>query len=31
MATDEFKAMPKFPADGCVKKLGDTWVLKIAD
>ncbi|MBO5503651.1 MAG: glucosyltransferase domain-containing protein [Lachnospiraceae bacterium] len=31
MATDEFKAMPKFPADGCVKKLGDAWVLKIAD
>ena len=31
MATDEFKAMPKFPADGCVKKIGDAWVLKIAD
>ena len=31
MATEEFKAMPSFPADGCVKKIGDTWVLKIAD
>ncbi len=29
MATDEFKQMPVFPADGCAAKINGVWVVKI--
>ena len=31
METEEFKSMPRYPADGCVQKIDDIWVIKVAD
>ena len=30
-SSPEYQAMPSFPEDGCVQKLGDTWVVKYAE
>ena len=30
-SSDEFKSMPSYPSDGCVKKIDDVWVVKIND
>jgi hypothetical protein len=29
--SDAFKEMPVWPAEGCIKKIGDNWVVKITD
>ena len=31
MKTDEFKEMTAYPSDGCVRKMDDIWVIKVAD
>ena len=31
METDEFKEMPIFPDEGCVRKIGDVYVIKVED
>lgn len=30
-ATEEYKHMPVYPADGCIAKIDGTWVVKISD
>lgn len=29
--SEEYKAMSDYPSDGCVKKIGDTWVVRISE
>lgn len=29
LETEEFRAMPIYPADGCIKRIGDFWVVKV--
>lgn len=31
MDTDEYKNMPVYPADGCVQKINDIWVVKMCE
>jgi hypothetical protein len=31
MASDEFKSMPIYPENGCVKKINDVWVVKMCE
>ncbi len=29
--SEEYKAMSDYPSDGCIKKIGDTWVVRISE
>lgn len=31
METEEFRNMPDYPAEGCVQKIDDVWVIRVAD
>ncbi len=31
MDTEEFRSMPDYPAEGCVRKIDGTWVIRVAD